>query len=190
MKLRDVRDFLVEISEGTAVTKFERESRPVLAAINLRIQENVLEGVSTDSYILIHRSIPVDGVPDMGWTMFNAERIKKALRWFPKTENADIDITASGLSISSSMVTVTIPPTEGEFPNFQKLFPTGDPVSLTNVAVNGEFAVRIQKAFRGENLLITFYGEGQPLLVRPVSPLLGHSAKDQWAIWMPIRMPR
>lgn len=194
LKLAEVRDFLVEVAEGTPVTAHERNGRPVLAAINLRITEGKLEGVSTDSYILIHRSIPVEEPDDMDWTLFNAERIKKALRWFPKSEKAEIDFTTKAITISSDFISVSIPMIEGTFPDFQRLRPTDEPTAQTTLAINGTFAARISKAFKGEGLIMEFHGDNKPILVKPVSPLLGRSTlelqEDQWAILMPIRMPR
>lgn len=193
MKLEFVRPFLMQISEGCAQEKRERESRPVLGAIYLQIdKEGTIEGVSTDSYVLIHRSAKLAPKPlPMDWTLFDAYRLKQAMKWFGQKEPAEITFAKTGITISSAFVTITVPPTEGEFPGWQRLKPKGDTAPITTIAFNPSLATKIQKAFDGSPIQCFFYSESKPMLVRPTETLVGlpTEKEDQWAILMPVRMP-
>lgn len=194
MQLEEVRAFLTQVSWGCPQDRWARESLPVPSSIYLQVKtDGTIEAVTTDSYILIHRSMKVSPAPKpCGWSLFSAHELKQAMKWFRKNDEAEITFEESGVTIKSDRATIVIPSTEGDFPNYQKLKPDPTKAEPTSkVALNAELARRIQSAFADSPLALTFTGDMKPIYITPAEHILGAvDHADQWALLMPIRMPR
>jgi len=81
----------------------------------------------------------------------------------------------------------TVRRVEGEFPNYEPLFPAGEPVA--SVRVNGVYLAELAKLMgdmlKLQVLDIEFYGAGKPLVLHAESE---HGRQKSRALLMPIRI--
>lgn len=167
------------------------QSRPVLTALNLRVDEDGngwLE--ATDSYKAVVIPVGVDEGDTPG--MIPAAVLPEARKLAARRESVS-HVTVNGAAVLDNGATYERP--VGKFPDIPQLRPDG--YLDFEIGVNARFLLDIAEAFGGSVVKLRLALDSQsgqpsnlrPILVEPSSAERGMDAtRGGWAILMPVRV--
>lgn len=140
---------------GAACAK--NETRPVLVAINCKIEEGHLKATGLDGYLMHQVTVPVEGIQKSD-EAFNILPIKVP----DKKAFYSIEVTDKEIIYRTARGTVVDLLVQGTYLNTESIYPTADPVFT--IYVNPKLLAITAKAYSAEPIVkLEFYGVAAPI---------------------------
>ena len=179
-------DAMEELLNGAMTHACRDEALAALNAVRIWASDGRVYVAATDRFRLIEGWKEGEGEIDpVLIRLDDAKRILALVKSPGKRLTLPVTITRAGdmVSFAIGSDTVTVSSWEGNFPPYEHLFPTGEPVSIPSIQFNpAYFADYAKIAGKGVAVGVRFYGERKPIEI-----LLG----DSWrALLMPMRAGR
>lgn len=128
------------------------ESRPVLAGVYCKVENNVLVFAATDSYRLSQYTIKASGLEDM--EIIIPHRTIQELIRIVKTEDISeitIGITDTEIVFYTDSITLTSQLIDGSYPDYTKIIPKSSPVKIEISKDDLVSGLKIASLFSREN---------------------------------------
>lgn len=176
-------DALERLLTGASTNAHRDESLPVLNAIHLRAGEGKIIAAATDRYRIIEGTIAGEGELDpVIIRLSDVKRVISLIKGDKRRFSLPVTINASGglVSVAVGGDSLTLNAWDGTFPPYEHLFPTGDPLPLSEIQFNPAlFADYAKVAGKGAAVGVRFFGENKPM---------GIELGEGWrALLMPMR---
>ncbi len=169
---------LREALSATVVSAGTDSMIPVLCAVRIVKEGNVLTFTSTDRYRLTRVTMTLDATytDTPGWAILvPLADVKRIVTALPKTHKRNVFQPEAGLAVTDGRLTfehdgttLTATGLDNEYPNVDRIISTGEAVATEGIGFNPKFLADVAKLpFHGSDpAVFTFYGSTKPAVIR------------------------
>lgn len=183
-KLTISADVLKQVISQTVIAVSKQESRPILTGVHLKVQDQQLAAVATDSHRLSQRKLTLENTQNLEYDVIipgkSLDELAKILT--DDVEEVALQITENQVLFTAGAIQFYSRLLEGNYPDTDRLIPTESTTQVefeTNVLLASvERASLLSHASQNNVVRLVFEPETQKATIYSNSPELGNVEED------------
>ena len=157
----------------TSNDRSKHPTRPVLAGVNLKLENDILTLASLDGYMITKYIVPVSNPEDDSWDV-----TVETFKIDPKSYTA-LDFEDGHLIIMQPGLRQSIKVFYDSYPKYDQMFPDAEPEYT--ISLDPAKLARLVKGLK-ETITLEFHGKLNPVVIKP-------AATDEWEkMLLPVRV--
>lgn len=183
-KLTLSADILKQVISQTVIAVSKQESRPILTGVHLKVNEQQLTAVATDSHRLSQRKLTLENGDNLEYDVIipgkSLDELAKILT--DDIEEVDLQITENQVLFTAGAIQFYSRLLEGNYPDTDRLIPTESTTQVefesNTLLASVERASLLSHASQNNVVRLVFDPEAQKATIYSNSPELGHVEED------------